>query len=158
MKSILFVCLVGFTISVPVAEKEDERFFGIIGNLFKTTTTPAPSDTTTEKPKIVENIFNWFFPTTPMTTTPAATTPTSATETETTTPPNIVDNIIHFFFPTTTEATSTTTGAETTSSEIRKYFEPSRRNYNKFSNISCSTKYHNWSGNNFIRNTKVLRA
>ena len=110
MKFLLFVCLVGLALSVPVAEKEDDRFFGIIGNLFKTTSTPAPSDTITEKPKIVENIFNWLFPTTPTTTTVATTTTTSATDTETTEKPNIVENIINFLFPTTTSAPTTTTG------------------------------------------------
>merc|ERR1712128_274093 len=128
IKFFVLFCLVVPAFFVPVAEKEIDRYgFGIIENLFGKTTTPPPIDTTTEKPKLVENIFNWLFPTTPSSstdvpTTTIASTTVSVTEAETTTTekPKIIENIIHFFFPTTTagepsSATATTTTTSTIS-------------------------------------------
>merc|ERR1712128_11458 len=108
IKFFVLFCLVVPAFFVPVAEKEIDRFgFGIIENLFGKTTTPPPIDTTTEKPKLVENIFNWLFPTTPSSSTDVPTTTIASTtsgQTTTTTPPA----------PTTTTTTSSASTSTTT--------------------------------------------
>merc|ERR1712168_613150 len=111
MRFLVLIFLLDITFCVPLAEQENERFFGILFPRETTTsaptniitTTQAPNETTTKRQTLVETIFDWLFGV-PATTSPSVT----ATSTVATTTPS----------DTTPSTTTTTTNSASTTTSI----------------------------------------